>query len=155
MIFRVCEHYDDNQPVIKEKYNECFICFEYKIDNEDKPINLLKQKIYLNNCICDGAVHNYCLKIWFDKNNSCPICRINVIENNNATIIIYNFIPFGIRIYSFIKKVSIRFFRFLSFVLFFYALIDFYLFVFKTRHMPYNNNIYSSIPISEDEYFIE
>ena len=64
MIFRVCEHYDDNQPIIEEQYNDCFICFEYKTDNENKPTNLQKQSVYLNNCMCDGAVHNFCLKIW-------------------------------------------------------------------------------------------
>ena len=60
MIFRVCEHYyyDD------EQYNECFICFEYITDNENKPINLQKQQLYVNNCCCDVAVHTCCLHLF-------------------------------------------------------------------------------------------
>ena len=87
MFFNVCEHYDDNQPIVKEHYDECFICFEYKTHDENILTTLQKQKIYLNNCTCNGSIHNYCLKIWFDKNKSCPICRIHFIENNNATIV--------------------------------------------------------------------
>lgn len=152
MIFRVCEHYDDKEPIVEEQYNVCFICFEYKIDNENKPTNLQKQSIYLNNCFCNGAVHNYCLKIWCDKNNSCPICRVNVIKNNNITMIIYHYIPWGIKIYIFIKKVSIIFLKFLSFMLFFYALIDFYLVVIRQKYVPYNDYTYIPSPILENEY---
>ena len=67
--------------------------------------------MYLNNCICDGAVHCFCLKTWFNKNKSCPICRIDVIENNNVTLIIYNYIPYGIKMYTFIQKVLIIFLK--------------------------------------------
>ena len=154
MLFRVCEHYND-EPIIQERNNECFICFEYKTDFENKPTNLQKQKLYLINCLCNGAVHNYCLKIWFDKHRSCPICRINVIENNEATIFIYQFIPWGIQIYSFAKKMSIRFVRILAVMLFFYALIDFCLLMFKIKYIPYNNYEYIPIPILEDEYLNE
>ena len=111
MIFRVCEHYDDNESIIEDKYNECFICFEYKIYSENKPTNLQKQNLYFNNCICDGAVHFFCLQKWINNYKSCPICRTNIIENNNLTLIIYNYMPYGIKIYTFIKNVSIIFLR--------------------------------------------
>ena len=136
MLFRVCEHYDDNQQIIQPEYNECFICFEYKTDNENKPTNLQKQQIYFNNCLCNGAVHNYCLKIWFDKNKSCPICRINVIENNNTTIIIYQYFPCGIQIYSLIK--DIRIIKVFLAMLFFQAFIQFCLIVVETNSELYN-----------------
>jgi hypothetical protein len=32
----------------------------------------------------------------------------NIIENNNLTLIIYNYMPYGIKIYTFIKNVSIK-----------------------------------------------
>lgn len=132
MLFRVCEHYDD-EPIIQERNNECFICLEYKTDFENKPINLQKQKLYLINCLCNGEVHNYCLKVWFDKHRTCPICRINVVENNEAT---NQFILWGIQIHSFAKKMSIRFVRILAFILVFYSLIDFYLLMSKTKYIP-------------------
>lgn len=124
MFFNVCEHYDDNKEIIRDECNNCFICFEYKINNENIPTSLHKQKIYLNNCICNGSIHNYCLKIWFDKNKSCPICRINVIESNNITIIFYKFIPYGITIYMLIKNISIIFIFVISILLFLYIFVN-------------------------------
>jgi len=48
MLFRVCEHYDFNdQPIIQKQKNECFICFEYKTNFENRPTNLQKQKLHL------------------------------------------------------------------------------------------------------------
>ena len=152
MFFNVCEHYDDNQPIVKEHYDECFICFEYKTHDENIPTTLQKQKIYLNNCTCNGSIHNYCLKIWFDKNKSCPICRIHVIENNNATIVFFNYIPYGISIYIFIKNLSIKFIKLFSIILFFYALIDFYLILITSKYIPYNDYTYVPIPILANEY---
>lgn len=152
MIYRVCEHYDDNPEIIQEKYNECFICFEYKIDNETKPITLQKQQLYFNNCTCNSSVHNSCLKIWVIKNKSCPICRINVIENNKETIVFHKYIPYGIKIYFIIKTISIRFLNLFSILLFFYLMIDFYLILFKTKYIPYNDYTYIPIPILGNEF---
>ena len=155
MFFCICEHYDDNQPIIKENYNECFICFEYKIDSEMEPINLLSQKFYLNNCACNASVHNYCLKIWIDKHKSCPICRTCIIERSNTAIIIFNYIPYGIKIYAFIKNLSIRFIKLLSVILFLYAIIDFSIDMMRIKYIPLNDEYYEYIPIPilEDKYF--
>lgn len=152
MLFRVCEHYDDNYTIVEEQINDCFICFEYKIDNENRPISLQTQKLYFNNCVCDGAIHNCCLKIWIDKNNSCPICRVNIIESNNTTIIFYNYIPFGIRIYMYIQSMSIRFFRFFTFILFLYAIIDFYLIIINTKYTTYNDYTTTSNFVDVNQY---
>jgi hypothetical protein len=136
MLFRVCEHYYENQEMFQNNYNECFICFEYEMGNEKKPIYLQKQQLYLNNCICDGNVHNLCLQKWFNIHKSCPICRIKVVEYNNATVIIYNFVPFGIKIYTFIRSNVMRFVRVISVLLFFYAIMDFYLLLFISKNHP-------------------
>ena len=129
MIFRVCEHYyyDD------EQYNECFICFEYITDNENKPINLQKQQLYVNNCCCDVAVHTCCLKKWFNIYKSCPICRIVVVENNTN---LYNYISYGIKIYIFIQIITIRILKVLITILFLYTLVDFHFLLLR-------NNIYN------------
>ena len=153
MLFRLCEHYDE--PKYQDKiqcYNECFICFEYKIDSENNPSTLKTHKLYINNCTCNGSVHIECLKIWFDKNKSCPICRIHIIENNNATIIIYNYIPWGISIYNYTKNISLKVLRFLSVVLFIYSLLDLYFMSIKTRYVHQNDYIYVPIPILENKY---
>jgi len=154
MLFRVFEHYDDN--LCQRDYdNECFICFEYKTETDMKPINLQNQRLYFNNCLCKGSVHNDCLKIWFDKNKTCPICRIKVIENNKETIIIHNYIPWAIYIYIYIKKITLRFVRVLSVILFMYTLVEFYFMVIKTRYRPYTDYTYIPIPIITYQYINE
>jgi len=50
---------------------------------------------------------------------------------------------------------SIRFVRILAVMLFFNALIDFCLLMFKIKYIPYNNYEYIPIPILEDEYLNE
>lgn len=153
MLFRVCEHYDE--PKYEDKiqyYNECFICFEYKNNIENCPSTLKTHKLYINNCNCNGSVHIQCLKIWFDKNKSCPICRIQVIENNNATIIIYNYIPWGINIYNFTKNISLRVLRFVSVFLFIYAILDLYFMIIKTRYLNQHDYNYHHIPVLENKY---
>lgn len=150
MNYRVIEHYHDTSCQ-RENDNECFICFEYKTVNDIRPINLQKQRLYLNNCICKGSVHNECLKTWFEINKTCPICRIKVIENNKATVFIYNYVPWGITIYSYTKELSLRIVRALSFVLFIYALIDFYFMIIKTRYKLYDDYNYYHIPMLDNE----
>jgi hypothetical protein len=91
MIFRVYEHYHDNEEIINdnEVVKECFICFETIINNNEIPLNLQCQEIYLTLCKCDGKVHKTCLDVWFNKSKKCPICRISV-----GKIIISNHIFF-------------------------------------------------------------
>ena len=139
MLFRVCEHYDDNQQMFQEQDNECFICFEHETDNESKPTNLQKQQLYFNKCLCNGSVHNCCLKIWLEKNKSCPICRMKVIENNNTTIIIYQYFPRGIQIYSLAKNMYVRFIKLCLVIFYFHTLIYFCLLVFEMKYVLYND----------------
>lgn len=153
MLFRLCEHYDD--PIYQDKiqcYNECFICLEGKIDSENNPSTLKTHKLYIDNCTCNASVHIECLKIWIDKNKSCPICRIHVIENNNATTIVFNYIHFGISIYNFTKKISLKALRFLSVVFFIYSLLDLYFLSIKTKYADQNEYNYISIAILENKY---
>jgi hypothetical protein len=158
MLFRLCEHYEHNFPIYKQNtINECFICFEYKNDDGFLPIYLKTQNLYLNGCLCNGSVHNECLKIWFNKNKSCPICRIKVIENNNTTIIIYNYIPFGINIYTYTKKLVPEVVRVFSCVLLIFLILDFYFMIDNTKYRQYNDggyNVYTHTlsPILDNEY---
>ena len=157
MYFRVCEHYDNiNLPISTfdpgyQNVNECFICFEYKNDDGIIPIYLNNQLLYLTQCVCNGSVHNQCLKIWFNKNKTCPICRIRVIENNNATVIIYNYIPYGIIIYTYIKKITLTLTRICLFFMFLYVFIDFYLVVIKSKYRQYNDYTHTAMPILDYE----
>lgn len=151
MLYRIFEHY--NERLCEHEYdNECFICFEYKTDNDIRPINLQIQRLYLNNCCCKGPVHVDCLKTWFDKNKTCPICRIKVIENNNATIAIHTYIPWGITIYSFTKDISLKILRIVSVVLFFNAFIDFYFMIIMTKYKRYEDYNYYNIPSVNDDF---
>jgi len=159
MLFRVYEHYnDDYEPIIQDQYNDCVICFEYKTNFENKPTSLRKQILYFSNCNCDVAVHKNCLQIWLHKNKSCPICRNNIVVENNK-ILILQFVPSGIQIYSFVKHIyNITLFRFLLIFLSYHLLIYFNLLVLKTIYIPHNdtyNDIYNDTHnltfISEEE----
>lgn len=153
MLFRLCEHYDNHSTIYeRESTNECFICFEYKNNDGTIPIYLNSQNLYLNGCLCNGSVHNECLKIWFDKNKKCPICRIKVIENNKATVIIYNYIPFGVTIYTYTIKMIRSTVRVFSCILFICLLIDFYFVIINNKYRQHNNIGYESIEY--DDYYM-
>jgi hypothetical protein len=143
--FTLCEHYDNNNTF--EIDSECFICFEFKNDNGSIPIKLNSQSLYLNQCVCNGPVHNECLQVWFNKNKTCPICRIKVIENNTATVIIYNYIPLGGIIYAYIKKITLTLSRIFLFFVFLFVFIDFYFVVIKSKYRQYNDYTRMPIPI--------
>jgi hypothetical protein len=75
---------DDSIESSKFIENECFICME---DTKNiKLIKLNKQLFYWKNCQCDGDLHKECLEKWATLYNNCPICRINMIKNNNLII---------------------------------------------------------------------
>ena len=82
MLFRTCEHYNDDY--VNQKM--CFICYEIKTDHEIQTITLNMQEDYIKLCECNGFAHNNCLKKWYDKSNKCPICRRRIYE----LISIYN-----------------------------------------------------------------
>lgn len=48
--------------------DECSICLECYV-KKDKIVNLE----------CDHIFHKECIKLWLNKNNSCPQCRENII----------------------------------------------------------------------------
>jgi len=150
MLFRLCEHYDDEYQVINNNIlsddKDCFICFEIIMINDLRNNKLNKQTMFIKNCICDGNVHNKCLKKWFDIHRSCPICRTRVIEKNRVSFILVNFIPFGnyiyLKIYNFLFKLS----RYIFFLFFLCNICDFYLkyYLFNLKiyqDYTYQNNV--------------
>ena len=140
MIYRVCEHYDDNQPIPRTTDNsECFICYEIKSTNDLEPIYLQNQQFYLKNCGCDGIIHIECLTLWFNNNKTCPICRKNMIKNDNASSVMFYCVPYGVYIHSYfnnfsLKLLSLKVLRFLSIFLFFYSCIDLYFSIIKNKY---------------------
>jgi hypothetical protein len=126
MLFMLCEHYDENMNLYDNNQYECFICLEDIPTNELNKNKLNIQNLCIKTCQCDGFVHNNCLKNWFDKHNSCPICRKLVLSNNRVSIMVVNFIPFGNLIYCLLfKLVAICLYATFS-----YVLLEFYLIYF-------------------------
>lgn len=147
MIFRVCEHYDDEQPIYYDYYDkECFVCFELKSSHGLKTINLINQTLYINRCVCNGPIHKECLELWFNMNNTCPICRNRMIERNNTTVFIFSHVPYGIYIYFFIKTLILRTLRIIAVFMFLHKLIEFHLMVIGNR--------YRNISSFDDEYYV-
>jgi hypothetical protein len=81
---------------------ECFICME-EIENI-KIIQLNKQLFYLKSCLCKGFIHKECLENWATIYNNCPICRNDMIKNDNLFIKFINLNNYMILIYFFCKK---------------------------------------------------
>ena len=133
MIFDLFEYYDEDTDE-----DICFICFESKIKNEIKPINLGNQHFYIKNCLCNCLVHQQCLKKWLDSNKICPICRIRVFENNKISIVFYSYIPYGLYAYDFSKNIIIKSFKAVCILFFWFVITDLYLNV--TSICSKNNN---------------
>jgi hypothetical protein len=80
-------------------------------------------------------------------NSSCPICRNKMVERNNATIFMFNYLPYGISIYFFIKKVTLRILKIIMVFMFFYKLSEFYLILIFNRSRRISN-----LDDDEEEY---
>lgn len=129
MIFRVYEHYDDNQG----DYNiqECFICYDITDDFKLNPINLKTQSYYNKRCKCDGWIHKDCLDKWYQKQNKCPICRAEITKNDsktNITIITQYSKTFGTRLSIILSRIT----NMAMYVLLFYISLEYYLY-FATK----------------------
>jgi hypothetical protein len=64
-------------------------CLKKKIKNDDykETCAICQDEYKKNNTIlllpCNHTFHLICVKEWFKKNTNCPICRNNIIEQNN------------------------------------------------------------------------
>jgi hypothetical protein len=68
--------------------NFCFVCYEFKINKERKPKELIKQKLYIKTCECNGLIHNECLKTWYTSSGKCPICRELMLNKNSVVAVL-------------------------------------------------------------------
>jgi hypothetical protein len=94
MYFPTNNHYFDDSQNSQNfanivENNVCLICLEIN-DNSDNNCIRIQNQLYTKECLCDGWVHEYCLDIWYVKNNKCPICLsiMNKNQLNELNIII-------------------------------------------------------------------
>lgn len=116
MLFRIVEHYEDDEPFKKEllpqtDINDCFICFELYGQGAELPIKLKNNGLYNMTCICDGSVHKHCLFLWYNANNECPICRKLMLKNDMKTYIILINNRYFVKIGIFFRIFSIQLLR--------------------------------------------
>ena len=128
MIFRVYEHYDDNQlngqTIVKP--DECFICYELSTDFESYPISLNSQINYNKLCGCDGWIHKQCLDIWYKQQQKCPICRLEIQEIKNDVCADVSLVPYINRVCIFVCKSLSKVAIIAIYCFFIYAAIEFY-----------------------------
>jgi hypothetical protein len=120
ILYTSSENYEDeiNYNVIKDETNNiCLICW---LPSHDNSI-ILKMKEYPNIntiCNCNAEFHVSCIKEWFDKTQSCPICRKQItiykpdLTNNYITSITYficcfNFCISVLRVATIISLINI------------------------------------------------
>jgi hypothetical protein len=140
MIFRVYEHYDDEQPLYKSYSDEidiCFICYEIRTPLELKPTSLQKQ-LYYKKCRCDGLIHQACLEMWICKQHKCPICRAVLIQpnysKNTFIVIVFYLNQFGI----FARTLLIRLIKIILYSFLIYIYIEFYIYLSTSKHIIRN-----------------
>ena len=128
------------KPIIDmiRNYEECFICWDYKKNDDELPIQLQNQTIYFNTCECDGFIHKSCLEYWHTNNNICPICRNIMIINNNE------FMGYSVYKQKYIIKFCFFFKRNYIFILRFLFVL-----LFSMRISSYINNKYHKNDINE------
>ena len=86
MYFPASNHYfDDSYKYNSDNSdnsdnNDCLICLEIN-DNSDNICIRIENNFYTKDCLCDGWIHEYCLHVWYVKNNKCPICLCSMIKN--------------------------------------------------------------------------
>ena len=127
------------EPIKKEEQEECFICYEFKLDNKIEPIRLKMQILYLKNCECDGSIHSKCLDIWFNLYKTCPICRNLIVKNECMFINLINSYKIFISAYIIYKKYIYKIKKILFVILATCLIMDFYFQIINTKY--YNKYI--------------
>jgi len=144
-MFRTFDHYYDNDQKVTVKQieiieEECFICYEIKLEDKIEPITLKTQILYLKNCECDGTIHIKCLDTWFNLNHTCPICRNYITKNDCYIIKIMNCHKIFILTYIFYKKYIYKIKKILFTIFTICIIIEFYLNILNVK---YNNKYYN------------
>jgi hypothetical protein len=129
----------NSEPSISEQ-NLCIICWIDKKNN--KHSNLIKNYVdYYAVCTCNTYIHEDCLKEWYNKTNSCPICRLPIEYQPINTIVIgqqWRYIGVFIVVYNFgvrcVRIVSILSIIHMLFVLF-------YMFCMLGYTLHHNHNL--------------
>ena len=67
--------------ISNENNGDCIICFECKKQNEIA-VKIKEHEDYINFCPCNICIHTSCLEIWYNENDTCPICHEKIYKNN-------------------------------------------------------------------------
>ena len=62
--------------------DECCICLELINIENDKVIHIINDTDNTDRCNCNINLHSECFFLWYKKNLTCPICRININQDN-------------------------------------------------------------------------
>ena len=144
-MLRTFDHYYDNDQKVnisqieKVEQEECFVCYEIKLEDKIEPIRLKMQLLYLKNCECDGTIHKKSLDMWFNSNRNCPICRNLIIKNKYALIKFMNCHKILILTYIFYKKYIYTIKKFILFFFITFLIMKLY---FNIINVKYSNKYY-------------
>jgi hypothetical protein len=127
-IFNLCKITNDIN-IINNENCDCFICFEYKKQNETT-IKMNSQEVYLKFCSCNICIHVSCLELWFNENGTCPICHELIYINNwheftYGFYIIYYLLFLKPYIYSLFNNIK----KFKNAFIYLYLLFNFMIFI--------------------------
>jgi len=140
MLFLTYDPYADN---VESGGNECFICYDYLLDNKySKKMSSIFE--YRKTCDCDVYVHTVCLNKWFDIYKNCPICRKTITKNYRCVTSLMS----SSNIFNFIFTFVVKYYVGIS--QFFYVLFFVFLLYEKV-----NENIANRIHYYQENYYID
>jgi hypothetical protein len=140
MLFLTYDAYIDN---VEHDGNECFICYEYILDNKySKKMSCILE--YSKSCDCDVFVHTICLNKWFDIYKNCPICRKTITKNSNCGSRLVRSSNIFYLLYTFVFKYYVGISQFLYVLFFVFLLYD-----------NLNKNITNRINYYQENYSID
>lgn len=129
MLFRTIDHYNiynDELDTQNNRFeeNECFICYEIALIDENKPIEMCNHPDYNKKCQCNGYIHVKCLNNWYEHSMKCPICR-TFIEKKKPVVL-----P---DVRSFFRYFCNKMTNFAAIFIFVYFTIEFYASIIRSK----------------------
>lgn len=153
MLFLTYDPYNDDtnnrQSKIYQDNEECFICYEIKINNEKAPIKLNTQVYYFKNCNCEGLVHKECLDKWYNSHQKCPICRSIITKNDFIIICLFKYNLYLYIFYTFCRKNILKLKNLFFVFLFLYFFTEYYISLLNSK--IYYHNYLSDISLNYNQ----
>lgn len=137
MIYRVCDHYNDED--LSNISDICFVCYEFDTTLEIRPMKL-SQCLQSKTCTCDGFIHQKCFQQWNNTHKKCPICRTIFIQydyQNHKSIFSMHTVYI---IFQYGKRMAYAIMKTMIYCVLLYSYIEFYIAISTKKHLLHTSH---------------